>query len=86
MRARENDRVADDLLEGANEIARFLFGPKGRRRRVYYLIATSGLPVFRLGETICARRSTLRSWIAEQENAARAKGNVGKSAPMAAKV
>lgn len=72
MKAREDDRIADDLLEGANEIARFLFGPKGKRRRVYYLIASSGLPVFRMGETICARRSTLRAWIIEQESAARA--------------
>ncbi|SDG35492.1 hypothetical protein SAMN05216338_10019 [Bradyrhizobium sp. Rc2d] len=86
MKAQDNDRIADDLLEGANEIARFLFGPRGRRRRIYYLIANSGLPVFRLGETIYARRSTLRAWIAEQENAARPKGNVGKSTSMAAKV
>jgi len=85
MKVQENDRVADDLLEGANEIARFLFGPKGKRRRVYYLIASSGLPVFRLGETICARRSTLRAWIAEQENAARPKTGIGKPTAMAAR-
>jgi hypothetical protein len=27
------------------------------------------LPVFRIGQTICARPSTLRQWISEQEAA-----------------
>ncbi|MEZ2144928.1 hypothetical protein AAE026_21950 [Bradyrhizobium sp. DN5] len=86
MKARENNCVADDLLEGAEEIARFMFGSPAKRRRVYHLAAHSDLPVFRLGEIICARRSTLRTWIAEQEKTTRSKGSVRKSAPIAAKV
>lgn len=38
-----------DLLRGANEIAAFLFGSAKHRRRVYHLVETSKLPVFRLG-------------------------------------
>jgi hypothetical protein len=61
--------IADDLLEGAEAIARFMFGSVAKRRRVYHLAATSDLPLFRLGEVICGRRSTLLAWIAEQEKA-----------------
>jgi hypothetical protein len=63
--------LADDLLEGADKIAEFVFGDASKRRKVYHLAsdAKSGskLPVFRLGNTICARRSTLLQWIAAQE-------------------
>ncbi len=67
MKASENDCFADDLLEGAEEIALFMFGSSDKRRRVYHLAARSHLPLFRLGEVICGRRSTLLAWIAEQE-------------------
>jgi hypothetical protein len=73
MKAREPDCIADDLLEGAEEIARFMFGSTDKRRRVYHLAARSNLPLFRLGEVICGRRSTLLAWIAEQEKAKRLK-------------
>jgi hypothetical protein len=39
--------LADDLLRGADEIAEFIFGTRGSRRKVYYLAETSRLPVFR---------------------------------------
>ena len=63
--------LADDLLEGADQIAEFVFGDPKLRRRVYHL-ASSGkdndkLPIFRLGSTICARKSTLLRWIATRE-------------------
>jgi hypothetical protein len=61
---------ADDLLEGAEEIARFIWGPDGSRRKVYYLAASSRIPVFRLGTKLCARRSVLLEWITSQENRA----------------
>lgn len=50
-----------DLLEGATEIAKFLYGKTGpkERRRVYWLVETGALPVFHIGQIICARRSTL---------------------------
>jgi hypothetical protein len=62
--------LADDLLCGADEIAKFLFGPAGTRRKVYYLAACSRLPVFRFGTMLCARRSVLLEWIAGQERKA----------------
>jgi hypothetical protein len=61
--------VGPDLLRGAGEIAAFLFGDARERRKIYHLAENAGLPVFRLGAVLCARRSTLLSWIAAQENA-----------------
>jgi hypothetical protein len=57
--------LGDDLLEGADAIAEFLFGNKNKRRRVYYL--TDQLPIFRLGTSICARKSSLLAMIEELE-------------------
>ena len=56
-----------DLLTGADAIAAFM-GIKVRR--VYHLAETQRLPVFRLGATLCARKSTLLSWIESMENQA----------------
>ncbi len=47
--------LADDLLEGAAQIAAFLFGDGKQRRRVYWLAQNQSLPVFRIGQSICAR-------------------------------
>jgi hypothetical protein len=58
---------AKDMLRGADEIAQFLFGSHEQRRKVYHLVATSHLPVFKLGSMICARKSILLGWIEEQE-------------------
>lgn len=63
--------LADDLLRGADEIAKFIFGSRGSRRKIYYLAETSHLPVFRLGAVLCARRSVLMKWIAGQESRVR---------------
>ncbi|MEH2570661.1 DNA-binding protein [Bradyrhizobium sp. AZCC 2289] len=62
----------DDLLEGADAIAEFLFGKKSKRRKVYHLM--DKLPVFRLGNSVCARKSSLLSMIEDQEKAAGSKG------------
>jgi hypothetical protein len=59
--------LADDLLRGADEIARFIFGGARARRKVYYLAECTKLPVFRLGSVLCARKSVLLNWIADQE-------------------
>lgn len=56
-----------DILKGAAAIAEYLFGAPSRRREVYYLAERERLPVFKLGAMICARRSTLESWIKGQE-------------------
>lgn len=56
-----------DLLSGAEAIAAFI-GVKPRR--IYHLAETQRLPIFRMGATICARRSTLVRWIEEMERQA----------------
>ncbi len=65
------EELADDILRGADEIAEFIFGKRGGRRKIYYLAETSHLPVFRIGSVICARRSVLLRWIAGQESRVR---------------
>jgi len=47
-----------------------MFGNKSQRRKIYHLAETSRLPVFRLGSVLCARRSVLMAWIADQEQRA----------------
>jgi hypothetical protein len=59
--------IAGDILYGADEVARFLFGDRKYRRRVYNLVEGNRLPFFRIGANICARKSTLRDWIVAQE-------------------
>lgn len=59
--------IADDLLEGADAIAAFLFGDSGDKRKVYHLVQSGALPSFRMGNTVCARKSTLLAWIKRQE-------------------
>ena len=64
--------LADDLLDGAEEIAEFLFGnaqKKKKRRRVYHLAATGQLPLARMGSRLIGRKSTLRRHLAEGERA-----------------
>jgi hypothetical protein len=63
----DDPEFSQDLLRGAEEIAQFLFGDRELRRKVYHLVATSNLPVFKLGSMICARKSVLLNWIREQE-------------------
>ena len=69
--------LADDLLHGADEIARFVYGAsadekaaESNRRRVYHASDRHGLPAFKLGGTLTARRSTILKWIESQEQAA----------------
>jgi hypothetical protein len=63
--------LADDILRGADEIASFIFGARGSRRKVYYLAECSRLPVFRLGSVLCARKTVLLGWISGQESRVR---------------
>jgi hypothetical protein len=58
---------AKDMLRGADEIAEFLYGDGNMRRKIYHLVATSNLPVFKLGSMICARKSVLLKWVEDQE-------------------
>jgi len=73
--------LSKDLLRGAEEIGEYLYGPN-RRRKIYHLVATSNLPVFKLGSMICARKSVLLKWIEDQEG--RHAGDAHKPKTMAA--
>jgi hypothetical protein len=68
--------VADDILRGAKAIGRFLLpkldGDRVRtdkqlQRCIFHLLQTTDLPVFRVGGIICARKSALLKWLADQE-------------------
>jgi excisionase family DNA binding protein len=65
----DNSPLAADILRGADAIAKHLGFP---RRAVYHAVSKGSLPTFRIGETVCARKSTLAAWIEGQESAARA--------------
>jgi hypothetical protein len=67
--------LANDILEGADAIAEFLFGSRSSRRKVYYLAECSKLPIFRLGSVLCARKSVLLEFIAGQEERVRPHGD-----------
>ncbi len=61
--------LADDPLLGADEIARFIYGSSDEpnRRRVYFAAERHGLPTFKLGGVVSARKSTILKWIEAQE-------------------
>ena len=61
--------IHGDLLRGADAIAEFVFGDRRERRRVYHLKDRGHLPVFQMGATVCARKTTLIAWIEAQERA-----------------
>jgi len=65
----ETATLGDDLLHGAEVIAVFVFGNEKHRRKVYHYAgdAKVRLPVFRIGNVICARKSKLIAWIEAQE-------------------
>lgn len=68
--ADQQSELSSDLLHGAEAIATFIFGNPKERRKVYHLADSHGLPVFRMGATICGRKSTILKWVEEQERAA----------------
>lgn len=66
--------LASDLLHGADDIAQFIYGKtsdsklaESNRRRVYHASDKHGLPTFKLGGALTARKSTILKWIAIQE-------------------
>ncbi len=65
-------RLSEDLMSGADAIAEFMFGDSSEtnKRRVYHAKDKLGAPMFKLGGTVCARRSTILAWIESQERAA----------------
>jgi hypothetical protein len=67
----QGEPLADDLLSGAAAIAKFVYGDERERRKVYGLVESGQLPVFRWGATIHARKSTIMRDIATRERAAK---------------
>jgi hypothetical protein len=65
--------LCDDILEGAEAIAAFMFGDDPGGKRQVYRLATEvsaeyRLPTFKLGNnTLCARKSSILRWIEQQE-------------------
>ncbi|MDN3277440.1 hypothetical protein QWJ07_24455 [Frankia sp. RB7] len=72
----------DDTIHRAVNIGKYLFAKdiamaatdderkkfiEQARRKVYHLVETSRLPVFRLGSTLVARKSVLKKFIEDQE-------------------
>lgn len=57
-------QLSQDLIFGAGEIAEVL---GITTRQVYYIHQQEQMPFFRIGSTLCARRSTLMNWITETE-------------------
>jgi hypothetical protein len=60
-------QLSADLLEGVQAIAEFT-GLKPRR--IFYLAENAKLPLFKIGNRWCARRSTLVAHIARLESEA----------------
>ena len=65
-----NDCLGDDLLNGAAAIAKHM-GPDWTPRRVFYAAEHKYLPIFRLGNRLCARKSTLVQHMKDLEQAER---------------
>jgi hypothetical protein len=65
--------LADDILEGGEEIGKFLFGDNdpNAKQKAYYLASevppAKRIPTFRLGGKLCSRKSTLLRHITVQE-------------------
>ena len=60
-----------DLLYGFEAIGSFLgITPRQAKHRA----AAGDMPTFKLGHHVCARRASLREWLAEEEASARAEG------------
>ena len=60
----EQIELKDDMLYGAAAIGSYIGLP---RRTIYHAVANDHIPHFKIGDSICARKSTLTKWIAEQE-------------------
>ena len=62
----EAQDLADDLLSGVPAIAEFTGWPE---RRVYYLAEKKLIPLFKIGDRWCGRKSTLRRQLDYPESA-----------------
>ncbi|RWR08479.1 MerR family transcriptional regulator [Paenirhodobacter populi] len=66
-----DDKKEPDLLYGIGAIASHL---GVRARQALYLKEKGEIPTFKVGKTICARRSLLDAWLEEAAKGGRANG------------
>jgi hypothetical protein len=59
-----------DLLVGAEAIAMFMFGDPDSTRRIYHAWEAHGLPAFKVGQALWARKSALVAWVNAKESEA----------------
>lgn len=67
----------EDLLYGVPAIAKAF---RWRPKQVYHLKDHHGLPTFKIGRTVCARKSAVRAWIADVAERAAAEQRGGGNA------
>lgn len=63
---------AEDMIEGAGPIAKFLFGTEDAksRRKIYHIIERHDFPSFKIGGKLYARRSSILAWLTAKEQRA----------------
>ena len=65
--------MTPNVLYGAGEIAAYVFGDEDKAGRVYDLWRRHRephrFPMFKLGSTICSRRSAIDAWMKAREHA-----------------
>lgn len=67
----------DDLLYGVPAIAEAF---RWKPRQVYHLKEKHGLPTFKIGRTVCARRSEVKAWIVSIAESSRPAPKQGEAA------
>jgi excisionase family DNA binding protein len=75
-----NDTSTDDaglLLYGVPAIAKFLGLTE---RQVRHRVRDGELPTFKIGGTVCARRTSLVAWLADREVTAQASARAARNA------
>jgi hypothetical protein len=65
MPGSQSDKL--DLLVGAEAIAMFMFGDPDATRRIYHAWEAHGLPAFKVGQALWARKGALVAWVDAKE-------------------
>jgi hypothetical protein len=68
MSTSQSDKL--DLLVGAEAIAMFMFGDPDATRRIYHAWEAHGLPAFKVGQALWARKGALMAWVDAKESEA----------------
>jgi hypothetical protein len=70
-----------DLITGAENIAEAFLGSKKKARVIYHWSEEGFAPLFKIGNVLCARRSTFAAYFAEKERASLQRQKSQRSAP-----